>query len=107
MKQLVDVIDKPTFQLINQYLDDSDNSEEAVPYGDLAQAVMEAASLIRDKSGQGCESGSDTTRRSLSTAWPAFFTNALIPAYISWPTTFRRRRSLRASLVLDDEKIGR
>jgi hypothetical protein len=32
----------PLYPLINAYLDDSEDAERAVPYGDLAQAAMEA-----------------------------------------------------------------
>ncbi|HKB17407.1 MAG TPA: hypothetical protein VKF28_00110 [Candidatus Dormibacteraeota bacterium] len=39
---LVAAVDKTVFDLINRYLDDMDNAEEAVPFGDLALAAMEA-----------------------------------------------------------------
>jgi hypothetical protein len=42
LQGLVDSIDPVMFALINQYLDETGNAEEACPYGDLAQAAMEA-----------------------------------------------------------------
>ena len=47
--QLVAAVDQKTFQQINEYLDATDNSEEAVPYGDLPQAAMEAAIVLKDR----------------------------------------------------------
>jgi hypothetical protein len=48
LAELIAAIDRSVFQEINNYLDQTDNSEEAVPYGDLAQAAMEAAILLKD-----------------------------------------------------------
>jgi hypothetical protein len=39
---LTETVTKETFDQINHYLDETDNAEEAVPFGDLAQAAMEA-----------------------------------------------------------------
>lgn len=41
---------KPSvFDLINSYLDETDDAEEAVPYGDLAQAAMEAQFVLKSR----------------------------------------------------------
>jgi hypothetical protein len=48
LAELVAAIDRSVFQEINNYLDQTDNSEEAIPYGDFAQAAMEAAILLKD-----------------------------------------------------------
>jgi len=39
---LVSAVTKETFDQINQFLDQTDDAEDAVPFGDLAQAAMEA-----------------------------------------------------------------
>jgi hypothetical protein len=49
LTQLVQVVDRQAFDLINSYLDETDNAEEAVPYGDLAQAAMEASLLLKHR----------------------------------------------------------
>jgi hypothetical protein len=41
LQDLVEVID-PLFPVINTYLDETGDAEHAVPYGDLAQAAIEA-----------------------------------------------------------------
>ena len=42
LEKLVAAAGYSEFDLINAYLDRTGDSEEAVPYGDLAQAAMEA-----------------------------------------------------------------
>jgi hypothetical protein len=49
LTELVRRVDKPVLQAINQYLDQVDNAEEACPYGDLAQAAIEAALLLNQR----------------------------------------------------------
>jgi hypothetical protein len=49
LTELVTTIDKPAFDAINRYLDETDNAEEATPFGDLAQAAMEAALEIKSR----------------------------------------------------------
>ena len=39
---LVSAVTKETFDQINHFLDQTGDAEEAVPFGDLAQAAMEA-----------------------------------------------------------------
>jgi hypothetical protein len=46
---LVTAVDKAAFDLINGYLDETDNAEEAVPYGDLAQVAMEAQLVLKSR----------------------------------------------------------
>jgi Protein of unknown function (DUF4240) len=47
LKALTDAVTAPTLRQINQLLDQTDNAEDAIPYGDLAQAVMEAELELR------------------------------------------------------------
>jgi hypothetical protein len=49
LQDLVRRVDAEAFQAINQYLDATGDAEEAVPYGDLAQAAMEAAAIVRQR----------------------------------------------------------
>jgi hypothetical protein len=51
LQTLVNLVDKDAFDAINRYLDDTDNSEEAVPFGDLAQAAMEAGAILDHRAG--------------------------------------------------------
>jgi hypothetical protein len=51
LNQLVAAVSPAVFTQINAYLDETRDSEEAVPYGDLAQAAMEAAQVIRQRRG--------------------------------------------------------
>ena len=46
---LTSAVDKAVFDLINSYLDETDDAEEAVPYGDLAQAAMEAQFVLKSR----------------------------------------------------------
>jgi hypothetical protein len=46
LRGLVSRIDADVFKAINGYLDQTGDAEEAVPYGDLAQAAMEAKTLL-------------------------------------------------------------
>jgi hypothetical protein len=50
---LVAAVNKAAFDLINRYLDDTGDAEEAVPYGDLAQAAMEAQLVLKARRGGG------------------------------------------------------
>jgi hypothetical protein len=45
---LHDLVDRvrPTFASINAYLDRTDDAERAVPFGDLAQAALEAEQVL-------------------------------------------------------------
>ena len=49
LTELVRRVDKPVLQAINQYLDLVHDAEEAVPFGDLAQAAMEAQLLLKQR----------------------------------------------------------
>ena len=49
LTNFVGSIDKHLFDLINEYLDSTDNSEESVPFGDLAQAAMEASMELKSR----------------------------------------------------------
>jgi len=49
LSQLVRAITADVFAEINACLDATNNSEEAVPYGDLAQAAMEAAMILDER----------------------------------------------------------
>ena len=49
LDELVTAVDKAAFDAINRYLDETDNSEEATPFDDLAQAAMEAALEIKSR----------------------------------------------------------
>lgn len=49
LKELVRRVDAKAFAAINSYLDETRDAEEAVPYGDLAQAAMEAATVLRER----------------------------------------------------------
>jgi hypothetical protein len=49
LTELVTRVDKPILQAISQYLDLVDNAEEACPYGDLAQAAMEAGIVLKQR----------------------------------------------------------
>lgn len=42
LKELVAAVGSAEFDAINEFLDGTHDSEDAVPYGDLAQAAMEA-----------------------------------------------------------------
>ena len=42
LKELVAAVGPVEFDAINAYLDETHDAEEAVPFGDLAQAAMEA-----------------------------------------------------------------
>ena len=46
---LVAMVGKQILREINSYLDLVNNAEEACPYGDLAQAAMEAEILLRQR----------------------------------------------------------
>ena len=46
---LVSAVDKAVFDLINSYLDETNDPEKAVPYGDLAQAAMEAQFVLKSR----------------------------------------------------------
>ncbi len=46
LRKLVASVDSDAFAAINTYLDDTGNAEEAVPFGDLAQAAGEAGALL-------------------------------------------------------------
>ncbi len=48
---LVDAVDADAFAAINRYLDETGNSAESVPFGDLAQAATEAAQVLAARSG--------------------------------------------------------
>jgi hypothetical protein len=50
LNDLVIRVSPAVFKAINAYLDDTDDAEEAVPFGDLAQAAMEAATILRERS---------------------------------------------------------
>jgi hypothetical protein len=47
LTSLVEAVDKDVLEQINRYLDETDNAEDALPYGDLAQAAMEANLELR------------------------------------------------------------
>jgi inner membrane transporter RhtA len=49
LQELVDRVDRAALVAINEYLDETGDSEESVPYGDLAQAAMEAALLLKSR----------------------------------------------------------
>jgi hypothetical protein len=49
LKELVRRVDADAFAAINRYLDETHDAEEAVPYGNLAQAAMEAAAILRQR----------------------------------------------------------
>src|SRR5260370_26591142 len=49
LAELVTTVDKPAFDAINRYLDETENAEEPTPFGDLAQAAMEAALEIKSR----------------------------------------------------------
>jgi hypothetical protein len=51
LTELVSAVTPALFSQINAYLDETRDSEEAVPFGDLAQAALEAASLLRLRGG--------------------------------------------------------
>jgi hypothetical protein len=46
LEALVAEVNRDVLDLINRYLDETDDAEEAVPFGDLAQAVMEARGIL-------------------------------------------------------------
>jgi hypothetical protein len=46
---LVTTVDKAVFDLINSYLDETNNAEDSVSYGDLAQAAMEAQFVLKSR----------------------------------------------------------
>jgi hypothetical protein len=46
LRELVASVDAEAFDAINRYLDETGDSEESVPFGDLAQAAMEASQLL-------------------------------------------------------------
>jgi hypothetical protein len=46
---LVNRVDKPVLQAINRYLDLVHDAEEACPFGDLAQAAMEAGIVLKQR----------------------------------------------------------
>jgi len=49
LQSLVDV-GRPLLPAINEYLDATGDAEHAVPYGDLAQAILEAETELRRRS---------------------------------------------------------
>ena len=52
LARLVQEVGASALRSINAYLDAAGDSEEAVPFGDLAQAAMEATSILRER-GEG------------------------------------------------------
>jgi hypothetical protein len=50
LTDLVRRVDANALREINAYLNETGEAEEAVPYGDLAQAALEAALLLRQRS---------------------------------------------------------
>jgi hypothetical protein len=46
---LVNRVDKPVLQAINRYLDLVHDAVEACPFGDLAQAAMEAGIVLKQR----------------------------------------------------------
>jgi len=53
LRELVRRVNADAFAAINLYLDETHDAEEAVPYGDLAQAAMEAAAILRQRGAAG------------------------------------------------------
>lgn len=51
LDQLVSAVSPAVFTQMNAYLDGTGDSKDAVPYGDLAQAAMEAAQVLRRRRG--------------------------------------------------------
>jgi hypothetical protein len=49
LAELVRRVDTDALKKIDAYLDETGDAEEAVPYGDLAQAAIEAATRLRDR----------------------------------------------------------
>lgn len=49
LMQLVAAVGSPEFEAINAYLNSTHDAEEAVPYGELAEAAMEAAVYLASR----------------------------------------------------------